>query len=545
MLDTAIIGGGLSGLVLARSLARAGRDVAVFEARARLGGRILTATAPSGLALDLGPAWFWPENQPLISGLIAVLGLAHLPQHDQDTVLHLRDPDKTPEPVLDRSVHGDARRLADGVGALVTAVAADLPPEALHLGHVLTAVAERGDHVALTFTVGAEQVTLDARHVVLALPPRLLAETVQFTPDLDAATREAMDGAVTWMAAQAKVVIAYDQPVWRTNGYAGNAFVTHEQAVLGEIYDACDATGTKAALGGFLALTPELRDSFAVGLAVLMENQMEQVFGVGIGAGTQQYQDWAHEPFTCSARDRAAPAAEHVDQGNPLLRRALWEGKLYLGGSETAARGAGYLEGALEAARRVDRALAREPAPAPAPDRPAATPEARNAARMARFSAWVATQGDAALDDYRRRLTASLAAQQRDQLTQRAVLESAEAVFARALDLLDDLAFETGTVAVEKGRSALMPAVQKPFGGFLQALMDDVVAFNRNSCALSNFPAEHKPSKDYLQATLRDIAAAWQEFSLAANRHLLAAGPRPRAQRTGQPAAPVAPPALL
>ena len=56
----------------------------------------------------------------------------------------------------------------------------------------------------------------------------------------------------------------------------------------------------------------------------------------------------------------------------------------------------------------------------------------------------------------------------------------------------------------------------------MQSLLDDVVAFNRTSCALSNFPDEHQLSKEYMQTILRDIAAAWQEFSLSANRLLLA-----------------------
>lgn len=540
MLDTAIIGGGLCGLALARSLTQAGRPVALFEARDRLGGRIRTVRRASGLALDLGPAWFWPGNQPLISALVNELALAHLPQHDAGTVLHLRDPDKTPER-LDRPVHGDARRLAEGFGDLVERLAADLPVGHHHLGHVLTAVADRGDHVALSFQVGDHTIEVSARAVVLAVPPRLLAEQVAFTPELDEATREAMTGAATWMAAQAKVAIAYDSASWRAGGLSGNAFVSHEQAVLGEIYDACDATGTRAALGGFLALSPELRESFAVGLPMLLDNQMVQLFGAALEGGTQHLQDWAHEPFTCSARDRAAPAAAHVDQGHPLLRRALWGGRLFLGGSETAARGAGYLEGALEAARRIERALCRGNPLSEIDLATADGPAARNTARLARFSSWVAAQGDAALDDYRRRITAGLAAQQREQLTQRAVLAAAEAVFAQALELMDALAFETGAVPVERGRSALMPQVQKPFGGFLQALMDDVVAFNRTSCALSNFPTEAQPAKDYVQTMLRDIAAAWQEFSLAANRLLLAMGDRtplpPHSDRAALPPA--------
>ena len=43
-----------------------------------------------------------------------------------------------------------------------------------------------------------------------------------------------------------------------------------------------------------------------------------------------------------------------------MLRRGLWAGKLFLGGSETGERQAGYMEGALEAARRVARDIFRE-----------------------------------------------------------------------------------------------------------------------------------------------------------------------------------------
>jgi monoamine oxidase len=79
-------------------------------------------------------------------------------------------------------------------------------------------------------------------------------------------------------------------------------------------------------------------------------------------------------------------------------------------------------------------------------------------------------------------------------------------------------------VVVERGRSAQTPDVQAAFGGFIQALLDAVVHFNRTSCALSNFPGEHHLSKDYTQAILLDIAAAWREFSLSANRVLMAKG---------------------
>ncbi|MFG1285027.1 flavin monoamine oxidase family protein [Xanthobacter autotrophicus] len=520
MLDTAIIGGGLCGLALARSLKKADRSLTLFEARARLGGRILSAVpATTGEALDLGPTWFWPDTQPLITAFVSELGLSTFAQHDEGAVLHLTEADKAPQGFA-QQVHGGARRIAGGMARMVATLADGLDEDEIRLGHVLQKVEDKGDHVVLTFRVDDAFLTVEARHVVIALPPRLVAETVRFSPDLDSATRDAMGAAPTWMAAQAKVVMAFTAPFWREAGQSGNAFVTHEQAVVGEIFDACDASGTKAALGGFLSFPPDLREAFVAGLPMLMDSQMAQVFGSAAEGAEQLYQDWALEPFTCSARDRAEPQGEHVAFSNPLLRRPLWDGRLYLGGSETATQGAGYLEGALEAARRIDRALAR----ARSEEDDMVLPEGLsiNAASLARFSAWVATLNDAAFEAYRVRLNRALATQQREQLTQRAMLGAIEDIYERAVDMLDTLPFDLRDVPVEKGRSALMSDVQLPFRDFIQTLLDDIVAFNRTSCALSNFPGEHHLAKDYVQTILRDVAAAWRDFCLAANRRLLA-----------------------
>lgn len=533
MREIAIIGGGLCSLALAKTLQIKGRDFVIFEARQRLGGRIFSVPFKNSdiAAVDLGPTWFWPDTQPLMTQLVADLGLVDFPQYEEGAVLHLRDPDKTPERLDQESIHHGARRLEGGMASLVTALARVLSPERLQLGHVLTGLEDRPDHIRLSFRCGEKMVDLAAKHVVLALPPRLLEEQVHFVPELDSAVREAMRATETWMAAQAKIIMDYDRPYWRDEGLSGDAFVTHDQAVIGEIFDACDDTGTKAALGGFLALPPDLRQSFRDGLPLLMGNQMTQVFGPTLEHGEQYYQDWATEPFTCSALDRDTPRLDHVDFANPFLRRPLWEGKLYLGGSETAAHGAGYLEGALEAAKRIDRDLSHVLDIANQPKLPIGQSiqsthidgdmAFMNASSLAQFKSWVGKQSGSALDSYRHRLNHNLANQQRDQLTQRAILETVEEVYSKALLILDDLPFDTSEIHVERGRSAMTPEVQAPFRDFMQALVDDVVAFNRTSCALSNFPQEHHPSKEYMQTILRDIAAAWQEFSLAANKVLL------------------------
>jgi monoamine oxidase len=516
MLDVAIIGGGLSGLFLMRSLHQS-RDVALYEARARFGGRIYSERCVnSDMDVDLGPTWYWPQTQPLFTQLVVELRLANFPQHDDGEVLTLNDPDRKPEVVQTHGLHNGARRLEGGMARLIEALQEDWPQGKMFYEHVLTRVSDHVDHIALTFRAGDREVEVEARQVVLALPPRLVAENVLFAPPLGDELRDAMQGTPTWMATRAKAIVGYEQAYWQLKGKSGSAFATHEQAVLAETFDACDGAGRKAALGGFLALTPELRRSFAVGLPMLIQNQLDQIFGAAPQHGEQHYLDWAAEPFTCSKRDLEDPLLETLSGGNPLLRRAAWGGKLFWGGSETAARGWGYMEGALEAAQRIAQQMVAVIKPA------AADAGEVNAAALAQFSSWVMTQCDVAFDDYHRRLNKNLVAQQREQLTQRAMLESAEEIYRRALNVLDGMTFDMTHVAVERGRSALTPEVQKPFGDFLRRFFDDVVAFNRTSCALSNFPDEHHLSKDYTRTILRDIAAAWQEFSLAVNQILLA-----------------------
>jgi monoamine oxidase len=358
MLDTAIVGGGLCGLAIASGLSARGDNFAVFEARPRPGGRILSSdVATPGLAVDLGPTWYWPDSQPRIARLIADLGLTPFAQPDGETVLHLKDPNAKPDILSAGPVHAGARRVSGGFGTVIAALTRRLPRETLHFGHVLMAVVDRLDHIELHFLRGYEPVVVKARSVVLAVPPRLLEERVSFAPALDAPLRRILRDTPTWMAGSAKAVCGFERPFWRDAGHTGNAFATHPQAVLGEVFDASDEPAGRAALGGFVTLPIALRESFKAGLPMLVRSQLVQLFGGGAERSTPHVHDWATETYTCSTLDHTPPDG-HPEYGSRALRLSHWNDKLYFGSSETASYGGGYMEGALEAAGRILKELA-------------------------------------------------------------------------------------------------------------------------------------------------------------------------------------------
>jgi monoamine oxidase len=79
--ELVVVGAGLSGLVCARTLVRAGRDVVVIEARDRVGGRTLSAPV-GGASLDVGGQWLGAK-QPWLESLTRSLGVETYAQHHE------------------------------------------------------------------------------------------------------------------------------------------------------------------------------------------------------------------------------------------------------------------------------------------------------------------------------------------------------------------------------------------------------------------------------------------------------------------------------
>lgn len=72
--DVVVVGAGLSGLVAAREVVRAGREAVVLEASDRVGGRILTEEPVPGVFLELGAQWIGDTHHRM-AALAAELGV--------------------------------------------------------------------------------------------------------------------------------------------------------------------------------------------------------------------------------------------------------------------------------------------------------------------------------------------------------------------------------------------------------------------------------------------------------------------------------------
>lgn len=349
-----IVGGGLAGLTAARLLHQAGIGFRLLEARDRLGGRILSADArgaASADGFDLGPSWYWPAMQPQLAAVVDALGLASFPQHSDGDVVFQRTAREPAQRYPGMRQEPPSMRIVGGTGALVSALAAALPPSSLQLGARVTHIMRCDQAVEVGF-VDADGTghSLQAGHVLLALPPRLLAASVAFSPALDAGTVQRWRATPTWMAPHAKFFALYDRPFWREAGLSGTA-----QSMVGplvEIHDATTASG-QAALFGFLGVPAERREAFGRD-AIIAASVRQLALLLGPLAGSPRatlLKDWAADPLTATPDDRQA--GEHPVPATQPWIDGPWQDHVSLAGSETSRSEPGYLAGAVEAAGRA------------------------------------------------------------------------------------------------------------------------------------------------------------------------------------------------
>ena len=224
-------------------------------------------------------------------------------------------------------------RITGGVAGLVEAVAAGLAPGVVRLEHTVRRIALTGSGVAVTAETPSGPVTLRAARAAFALPPRLIAE-IGIVPALPPPAQTALAGVPGWMAGQAKALALYDLPVWRQAGLSGSAF--SQAGPLGELHDASLPGAAEAALFGFFAWPPALRDPRRTALPELVARQLGVLFGAEAARPRELViQDWATKPLTATEADHANGKA-HPDY-RPIALPSPWGERITLAGVQRAA----------------------------------------------------------------------------------------------------------------------------------------------------------------------------------------------------------------
>lgn len=350
-----IVGAGLSGLRAASLLHSKGVDCLVLEARERIGGRVLTVGGT-----DLGPTWFWPDHEPAITSLVRGLGLQTFHQHTEGALLYEQSENAPPERhILPQGAVQKSFRLFGGVNSLIDAVYDTLPSGTVQLNTTVKAI--RMDKEG--------EVTVEADHpggkkawktgaIILAMPPRLVAQRLEFSPSLPEELMKSLLRKPTWMAGQAKAVAVYERPFWREEGLSGQ--VTSWAGPLQEIHDASPFKGA-GALFGFFGMPAAVRRELGEDKVLrLVGEQLTRLFGVQAGRPVSMlYKDWSVEPHTAVEED-AVPLTSFPEYGPPR-HGGLWEQKILFAGTETAAENGGHLEGALLSAERAVSKLTGNP----------------------------------------------------------------------------------------------------------------------------------------------------------------------------------------
>lgn len=348
-----VVGAGLAGLLCAYLLEQKGQSVVLIESRDRIGGRVLSDAANTRETyVDLGPSWVWPSLNPRLSHWTSVLNLKLFAQYQRGATVVEMQNHQVQHYAAPYTQEPESQRLEGGAVALLNALMERLERTQLLLNSSVTRMGHQPEGgVAVTVEGSEGEQQFGGTSVIVTLPPRLLAERIRWVPQLPTSLTAQWQRAPTWMAGQAKLVVAYKTPFWREAGLSGDG--SSRVGPLVEIHDASDAVGQSAALFGFLGIPAQQR--VQIGEAELIHHCLQQLVRMfGPQAAQPEWiklKDWAQDPHTATAAD-ALPVTSHP-RPQPRDLPMPWHGLAFLAGSEFADDFNGYLEGAVRSAERA------------------------------------------------------------------------------------------------------------------------------------------------------------------------------------------------
>jgi len=332
---TIIIGAGLSGLLIAYRLKKEGVPFKILDARAKVGGRINTVYGTLDTPVEMGATWFTHQHQNLIA-LLDELKIEYFEQYIEKTVF-FESSSTSPIQKMQIPKQAPSYRISGGSSNLINRLFQELEEEEVFLNQTVKEIKFHNNVV----TVIANDF-FEGKSVVLAIPPKLWANRINFEPQLPKKLLKIAQETHTWMEDSIKLALTYKQPFWQEDKLPATLF--SQAGPITEFYDHCNHQRSKYALCGFIDssfkhLKPAERKKLVI-------KQVKNIFGEKATAFLD-YEEciWSQEKHTFDLSESAL--LPHQNNGNPNFNSSLFNGKLLISSSESASSFSGYMEGAV------------------------------------------------------------------------------------------------------------------------------------------------------------------------------------------------------